>query len=78
LEDLEDRLLKRDLDSPERIKFRMANAQKDMNESRQYDYVIVNDRLEEAAEKLKAIILSERGRKRKKSILEERKKKKRR
>jgi guanylate kinase len=77
LEDLEDRLLKRDLDSPERIKFRMANAQKDMNESRQYDYVIVNERLEEAAEKLKTIILSERGRKRKKSILEERKKKRR-
>ena len=78
LEDLEDRLVKRDLDSPERIKFRMANAKKDMKEARQYHYVIVNDRLEEAAEKLKAIIVSERGRKRKESILEERKKKKRR
>jgi guanylate kinase len=77
LEDLEDRLLKRDLDSPERIKFRMANAQKDMDESRQYDYIIVNDRLEEAAEKLKAIIRSERGRERKESILEKRKKKRR-
>jgi guanylate kinase len=78
LEDLEGRLVKRDLDSPERIKFRMANAQKDMKEARQYHYVIVNDRLEEAAEKLKAIIFSERDRKRKESILEERKKKKRR
>ncbi len=78
LEDLEDRLVKRDLDSPERIKFRMANAQKDMKEASQYHYLIVNDRLEEAAEKLKAIIFSERDRKRKESILEERKKKKRR
>ena len=77
LEDLENRLVKRDLDSPERIKFRMANAQKDMKEARQYHYVIVNDRLEEAAEKLKAIIFSERDRKRKESILEERKKKRR-
>jgi len=77
LEDLEDRLVKRDLDSPERIKFRMANAQKDIKEARQYHYVIVNDRLEEAAEKLKAIILSERRPKKKESILEERKKKRR-
>ena len=43
----------------------MANAQKDMKEARQYHYVIVNDRLEETAEKLKAIIVSERIRKRK-------------
>jgi guanylate kinase len=69
--------VKRDLDSPERIKFRMANAQKDMKEARQYHYLIVNDRLEEAAEKLKTIIFSERDRKRKEPILEERKKKRR-
>jgi len=75
LEDLEDRLVKRDLDSPDRIKFRMANAQKDMKEARRYHYVIVNDRIEEAAEKLKAIILAERGRNRKQSILEKRRKK---
>jgi guanylate kinase len=77
VEDLEDRLVKRGLDSPERINFRMANAKRDMKESCRYHHVIVNDRLEEAAEKLKAIILSERGRKGKESILEERKKKRR-
>ena len=77
LDDLEGRLVKRDLDSPDRIKFRMANAQKDMKEARRYHYVIVNDRIEEAAEKLKAIILAERGRNRKQSILEKRRKKRR-
>jgi guanylate kinase len=77
LADLESRLMKRGLDSPERIRFRMSNAQKDMKEARWYHYVIVNDRIEEAADKLKAIIVAERCRRRKESIPLQRKKKRR-
>jgi len=57
---LQERLLKRGLDSPEMIQFRLANAAKDMEEARWYHYVIVNERIEDTVEKLKAIILAER------------------
>ncbi len=71
LESLRERLIKRGLDSPEMIEFRLANARKDMEEASWYHYVIVNDRLEEAAQTLKAIIIAERCRKKKKALLEE-------
>ncbi len=66
---LEDRLLKRGLDSPEMIRFRLASARRDMEEARWYHYLIVNERIEDAVGKLKAIIIAERCRK-KKLILE--------
>jgi len=70
LESLQERLTKRGLDSPERIRFRLANAKRDMEEARWYHYVILNDRIEETVEKLKAIIIAERCRKRKNALLE--------
>jgi len=71
LESLEERLTKRGFDSPERIQFRLANAKRDMEEARWYHYVILNDRIEETVEKLKAIIIAERCRKKKNGLLEE-------
>jgi len=71
LKSLQERLMKRGLDSPERIQFRLANARRDMEEARWYHYVIVNNRIEETAEELKAIIMAERCRKKKNSLLEE-------
>jgi len=71
LESLRERLMKRGLDPPEMIRFRLANAKRDMEEARWYHYVIVNDRMEETVEKLKAIILAERCRKKKNALLEE-------
>jgi guanylate kinase len=71
LESLRERLTKRGLDSPERIQFRLANAKRDMEEARRYHYVILNDRIEETVEKLKAIIMAERCRKKKTALLEE-------
>ena len=71
LESLRERLTKRGLDSPERIQFRLANAKRDMEEARWYHYVILNDRIEETVEKLKAIIMTERCRKKKNALLEE-------
>src|SRR5512139_3225207 len=71
LESLQERLTKRGFDSPERIRFRLANAKRDMEEARWYHYVILNDRIEETEEKLKAIIMAERCRKNKNVLLEE-------
>lgn len=68
---LRERLIKRGLDSPETIEQRLANAWKEIKEAVWYDYVIVNERVEESVEQLKAIILAERSRKRGLSILRE-------
>jgi guanylate kinase len=70
LKALQERLVKRGLDSIEMIKLRLENARKDIEEARWYHYVIVNERIEDAVEKLKAIIIAERCRKGKDSILE--------
>jgi guanylate kinase len=71
LESLRERLMNRGLDPPEMIRFRLANAKRDMEEARGYHYVIVNDRMEETVEELKAIIMAERCRKKKNALLEE-------
>jgi guanylate kinase len=67
---LKERLINRGVDSPERVKFRLSSARRDMEEARGYQYVIVNDRLEDALEKLKSIIIAERCRRSKNIILE--------
>jgi len=68
---LEERLVKRGEDPPERVRYRLANAVKEVSEAPSYDYVIVNEQVEEAVRQLKAIILAERCRKHKDSILNE-------
>jgi len=70
-ETLRERLLRRGLDSSETIERRLANAWREMKEAIWYDYVIVNEEVEEAVEQLKAIILAERSRKHRTSILQE-------
>jgi len=71
LKELRERLVSRGLDSPEMIQFRMSNARKDMEEACWYHYVILNEKIEDALEKLKAIIIAERVRKRKDGLLKE-------
>ncbi len=73
LEVLRERLVKRGLDSPEMIRYRLASARRDIEEAHWYHYLIVNERIEDAIDKLKAIIIAERCRKLKGSILEEKK-----
>ena len=73
LEALRERLVKRGLDSPEMIQLRLASARRDMEEAHWYHYLIVNERIGDAIEKLKAIIIAERCRKVKDSILKEKK-----
>jgi guanylate kinase len=71
---LKERLINRGVDSIEMIKYRLLNARRDMQESHWYHYVIMNDKMEDAIEKLKAVIVAERCRKMKDLIIQENKK----
>jgi guanylate kinase len=68
---LRERLINRGFDSLEMVKFRLSNAQRDIEEAHWYHYVIINDRIEDAVEKLKSIIIAERCRRVKNLILKE-------
>jgi guanylate kinase len=71
---LRERLVNRGVDSLEMVKFRLSNAKRDMEEAAGYRYVVINDSVGEAVEKLKSIIIAERCRRNKQLILEENKK----
>ena len=71
---LTERLINRGVDSLEMVKFRLSNARRDMEEAYGYHYVIINDSIEDAVEKLKSIVIAERCRRGKHLILEENKK----
>lgn len=59
---LKQRLKARKVDRQQVIQFRVAQARNEMKQARWYDYIIVNDRIEEAVEQLKSIIIAERCR----------------
>jgi len=58
---LRQRLIDRKTDSLETIEKRMSMAEKRVKESVFYDYIIVNDRLDEAVELAKSIVLAVRA-----------------
>jgi len=60
LEVLEERLQKRMVNSKEEIEKRLKVAAKEIKRYREYDYVIVNNILEDALKELSAIIISKR------------------
>jgi guanylate kinase len=66
---LERRLHGRNQDSREVIESRLANARREVERYREYEYVLVNDDVEETAALVKAIVLAERARP---GLLEER------
>ncbi|WP_163338037.1 guanylate kinase [Desulfopila sp. IMCC35008] len=59
---LKERLKGRNTDSDETIELRLKNAVTEMASAPTYDYLIVNDDLDEAAEMLASIIIAERAR----------------
>jgi guanylate kinase len=59
---LEDRLKKRAQDDPAVIAKRLANARGEIEHLPEFDYVVVNDKLEEATEDLLAILRAEKRR----------------
>lgn len=58
--ELRQRLERRAEDSPETIERRLANARNEMQRWSEYDYVIVNDDLDESFRSLQAILSAER------------------
>ncbi|MBQ6403938.1 MAG: guanylate kinase [Oscillospiraceae bacterium] len=56
LEELKRRLVNRGTDTPEAIEARLVRARQEYKEADFYDYIIVNDDLETAAEEFSAII----------------------
>ena len=64
LTELERRLRDRSTESDEQIGVRLRNAEIEMGEAKKYDYLIVNDQLEDAVDLLISIIHAERSRSR--------------
>ncbi len=60
--ELERRLRRRHSDAPQVIRRRLANARREMRRWREYDFLVVNDRLPEAVQALKAIVKAARCR----------------
>jgi len=62
-ETLAKRLHKRDRDTEEMIRLRLAFSRHEFRQIHHYDYIVINDSLEQALEELAAIITAERCRK---------------
>ena len=62
LADLKERLTQRGSESQEMIDLRLRNAAREIERIDQYDYVVVNEDIEEAVERIKSIIVAERCR----------------
>jgi guanylate kinase len=59
---LRQRLLKRATDAPDVVETRLRNAPGELAEWREYDYLVMNDDLEQASARLTAIVDAERAR----------------
>jgi guanylate kinase len=59
---LEQRLRGRSKDSEEQIARRLVVARREVSEYAQYEYIVVNDELEAAVERLQSIVVAERAR----------------
>jgi len=56
------RILKRGMDAPDVVEVRLRNAPGELAEWREYDYLVMNDDLEQAVARLTAIVDAERAR----------------
>jgi guanylate kinase len=62
MDDLYKRLLSRGTESPEIIRARIEKARREINLAYMYDYIVVNDDVDNAADKIMAIIRAEHAR----------------
>lgn len=62
MEELKDRLIKRNTESKAKILERFKTAYNEINEFKKYNYVVVNDKVEKAVDKVKSIIIAEKCR----------------
>ena len=62
MEILKERLIKRNTETKDKILERFKTAYNEINEFKKYNYVVVNDKLNDAVEKVKSIIIAEKCR----------------
>ena len=62
MEELKKRLIERNTETKEKILERFKTAYNEINEIKKYNYVVVNDRVDYAVEKVKSIIKAEKCR----------------
>jgi guanylate kinase len=72
MEALKQRLRTRAADDDETIERRFGNAKREIEEYGLFDYLIVNDDLEDAKMRLRSIVLAEQSRCKRKAIVAER------
>lgn len=60
--ELKDRLIKRNTEAKDKILERFKTAYNEINQFKKYNYVVVNDKIERAVEKVKSIIIAEKCR----------------
>jgi guanylate kinase len=65
--ELESRLRKRGTETEATIALRLENARREMQYAEDYDYLIINDRLADAVDCLRSIVVAERCRRRRSS-----------
>jgi len=61
MQELERRLSGRGTETPASLKTRLGNAANEMRQATEYDYIILNDKLEEAITTFKAIVIAQRA-----------------
>jgi len=62
MEELKNRIKKRGTETEEEIIKRFKSAYEELNYVSRYNYVVINDSIEEAVEKIRAIIIAEKCR----------------
>ncbi len=62
MRELKNRLVKRGTETKEKIIERFKNAYKEINEMKKYNYVVINDDVDKAVEKVRSIMIAERCR----------------
>ena len=62
MEELKDRLIKRQTESKKKILERFKTAYNEINEYTKYNYIVVNDKVDKAVDKVKSIITAEKCR----------------
>ena len=71
LEELERRLRGRATDDDATVQKRLAKAQKEIENYALFDYLVVNDDLDRAYDRLRAVVLAESARRNRKALLAE-------
>ncbi len=62
MEELKQRIIKRGSETPESLTRRFASAFEEMNFISEYDYAVINDRVEDAVKKIESILTAEKCR----------------